>query len=576
MTDTLAASKIRLRPLIAALVLSLVAVSFSATPNAAADASRLVSVIVRGLTGTADAAQAVESVGGSVTHELPIIDGVSGKVPETSIESLRATGRQVELDAKVGFHGEADGVGHKIQKLVRATKLWDEGVTGSGVTVALIDTGVYAAHPDLAGRVLHCEDFTAERYTEANCQDTFGHGTFMAGLIAGDGTSSNGKYMGAAPDANIVAVKAAGFDGSTDVSTILAAIQWTVAFKDTYGIRVMNLSLGTDAMTDYRLSLLNFAVERAWDAGITVVVSAGNTGPDSRTIMKPGDDPFVITVGASTDMGSMDIRDDHPADFSGRGPTRANGLSKPDIVSPGVRTISLRSPGSAIDQQFGSTAAIGEGYFRGTGTSMSTATVSGIVADMLQANPLLNPDQVKHRLKSTAREIADDDRYRVGDGLVDAYAATRSSSLREANRNPLILPSTGLGLLELDRGSLGVDVHTPAGSVALTGELTAQTNPEEVSLENPTGLVAFNGTQWHDVGWEGTQWHGTQWHAGVWSGTQWHGTQWHGTQWHGTQWHGTQWHNVDWAGTQWHGTQWHGTQWHGTQWHTAWYAVAWE
>jgi len=562
--------------LVAALLLS--SLGTSASAGRTSDVDRLISVIVRGVAAE-PVQEAVESVGGRVTRDLSIIGGVSAEVPSSSIPRLRSWSgiTQVEPDAPVAFEDDDDeddnrDATYPIQKIVNSDDLWRKGGTGDSVTVALLDTGVYAAHPDLQGsngtRVIACEDLSHEAGTEAHCADTFGHGTFMAGLIAGNGQASRGKYVGAAPNTNIVSVKAAGFDGSTDVSTILAGIQWVVSHKDEYGIRVLNLSLGSDSSQDYRVSPLNYAVERAWEAGIVVVVSAGNSGPNTRTVMKPGDDPFVITVGASNDEGSMDIRDDKVPVFSSRGPTRANNFAKPDLVSPGVHTVSLRSPGSAIDQQFGSTAVVDGNYFKGTGTSMSTATVTGVVAQMLDTNPALNPNQVKYRLMATARGIAETDPFSVGAGLVDAYAAAMSTSLAEANQG--LEESSGLGLLGADRGSLDVEVSTPAGAVALEGEVVAQAGAGGVSA--PYASAELVGSDWENP----ASWDGTQWKNGEWLGTQWKGTQWKATVWDGTQWKGTQWKNADWDGTQWKNVDWDGTQWKGTQWKSAWYAAAWD
>src|SRR5207249_1124844 len=148
---------------------------------------------------------------------------------------------------------------------------------------------------DLTGQVTTCENLSGD----PDCADNYGHGTFLAGIIAGSGASSGGAYKGIAPDAKLVSIKIAGANGACDVSNILAAIQWVVSFKSRYGIKVLNLSLGTDSTQTYRTDPLNYAVERAWAAGIAVVVSASNRGPDPRTISKPGDDPFVITVGAT-------------------------------------------------------------------------------------------------------------------------------------------------------------------------------------------------------------------------------------------------------------------------------------
>jgi serine protease AprX len=550
-----------------------------ATQALSEEAGRFVSVIVQGITGSDDAREAVESVGGQVTYDLPIVEGVSARVPQNRVDVLRGRVRAVVPNEKVELHGswKDPNITHRIQKIVRSTNLWNEGITGAGVTVALLDTGIYAQHPDLQGpggsRVIHCEDFTSEADTEAHCADTFGHGTFMAGLIAGNGASSNGKYKGAAPEANLVALKAAGFDGSTDVSKILAGVQWAVAHKDVYGIRVLNLSLGSDSAQDYRFSPLNYAVERAWESGIAVVVSAGNSGPGARTIMKPGDDPFVITVGASSDQGSVSINDDTVPVFSSRGPTKANGLAKPDVVSPGVHTVSLQSPGSAIDQKYGSTARVDGGYFRGSGTSMSTATVSGVVAQVIQANPSLSPDQVKHRLTSTGRGISEGNPFAVGAGLVDATGATHSGSTTAANQG--IDSSSGNGLLALDRGGLDVEVVTPAGQLALTGEFTSQVDPSRVSLTNPGGLVPL-ATTWKTEGWDATTWKATTWKTEDWAATTWKATTWKNTEWDATTWKGTLWSNSDWDATTWKDVDWDATTWKATTWKSNMYAVAWD
>ncbi|HEX2295911.1 MAG TPA: S8 family peptidase [Actinomycetota bacterium] len=562
--------------LVSLALLWLVAASAAGPGGTTADPVRAVEVVVQG-SSSAAAGRAVTSTGGTVGRALPIVDGVSARVPAARLDELRADPRvhAVTANGRVAFDGApARDTSHRIQNIVRADELWARGIDGRGVTVALLDTGVYAEHPDLAGRVLHCEDLSHEAETEAHCADTFGHGTFMAGLIAGDGTASHGKHRGAAPAARIVSVKAAGYDGATDVSTVLAGIQWIVAHRDVYGIRVMNLSLGTDSAQDYRLSPLNHAVERAWASGIAVVVSAGNSGPDAATVMKPGDDPYVITVGASNDEGSMSIGDDRVPVFSSRGPTRANGLAKPDVVSPGVHTVSLRSPGSAIDDRYGATAAVDGHYFKGTGTSMATATVSGIVAQLLQDEPALTPDQVKARLTSTARRIAEADPMRAGAGLVDAYAAATSTSMAAANQG--LAQSTGLGFLEDDRGSAGVEVVTPLGQVFLRGEVVAQTDPDEVSVTNPAGLVPWAGATWKADGWDAESWAGATWKSGDWAGATWKGATWKATVWDGATWKGATWKNADWEGATWKGAEWDGATWKASSWQTRMYAAAWD
>jgi serine protease AprX len=540
-------------------------------------------VIVQAKGGQDAAAAAVRAVGGTVNRRLPIIDGVSAVVARSKTSTLRSIAGVVNVtpDAKVGFDGAAAPTkvtakkpSSHIPDVVNATKMWAKGIKGNGVTVAVLDTGVYAAHPDLQGRVVHCVDFSHERGTDAECDDTFGHGTFMAGLIAGNGAASKKAIVGTAPQAKIVSVKVAGFDGSTDISHILAGIQWVVSHKDAYGIRVLNLSLGSDSSQDYRISPLNLAAERAWQAGIVTMVSAGNSGPNAQTMHKPGDDPYVITVGASNDEGTVSIADDRIPVFSSRGPTRANGFVKPDVVAPGVKTISLRSPGSAIDQNYGSTAVVEGQYFRGTGTSMSTAVASGVAALVIQKSPNLVPDQVKFRLMNTARPIIDTDPNAAGEGVIDANAAGTSRSTQRANQDINAL-STGLGLLESDRGTVRVEVVTPLGQIDLVGEFVAQ-----LDLLNPASLVPWVGLTYSTVGWDPLTWDLTTWVTNPWAATVWDGTQWRATVWDGTQWRGTQWRNEDWDGAAWLGTQWRyadwdGTQWRASTWQSKWYAAAW-
>ena len=585
-------------------------------PAGSAPSSVPESVIVQSFEGARAAAAAVVRAGGEVVKRLPIIGGVSARVTRPERVELERDPAvfQVSENADIGFHKVGGGKGggkpkpeptpeptssptptpsptptapdftatpERIGTITRGKDLWSQGITGRDVTVALIDTGVYAAHPDLSGRVIHCEDFSHEAGTEAHCADTFGHGTFMAGLIAGNGASSGGRYKGSAPEANIVSVKLAGFDGSTDVSNVLAGIQWVVAHRNLYDIEVLNLSLGTDSTQSTSTSPLNYAVQRAWKSGITVIVSGGNSGDASETILKPADDPLVVTVGSSNDEETLAIGDDRVPVFSSRGPTRSNNLAKPDLVAPGVRTVSLRSPGSAIDEQFGASAVVDDDYFRGTGTSMSTAVVTGIAAQILQANPSLVPDQIKYRLTATARDIADTNKYAAGAGIVDAYAATKSTSTAKANSSGGLLDgllstllSSGLGFIQPARGSLDIDVRTPLGLGSLLGEYKAQY--DQNLLSTLLGLIPWASLEYTLTGWDATSWKATSWKNAPWAATSWKATSWKQTVWEATSWKGTQWSNSDWNATSWKNVDWDATSWKATSWKSAWYAAAWD
>jgi serine protease AprX len=342
-----------------------------------------------------------------------------------------------------------------------------------------------------------------------------------------------------APGANLVSIKVAGRDGSSDVSNVIAGIQWAVSFRDRYGIKVLNLSLGTDSTQTYRTDPLNFAVEKAWSSGIVVVVAASNRGPGARTISKPGDDPFVITVGAIDDQGTPGLGDDQLPNFSSRGPTAADGLAKPDVVAPGAHVVSLRAPGSAIDTQFPN--YIDSAYRKGSGTSMATGVVAGAVALMLQANPTMAPDRVKYALKATARSDASSDPSAVGSGVIDAYSAAFNAPAGVANQG--LARSNGLGSLDLSRGSVRVLLANPWNTI-LSGALTAQ-------------LVLWNPLLYTTTPWNGSSWYGSSWYGSSWYGSSWYGSSWYGSSWYGSSWYGQP------EGSSWYGSSWYGSSWYG-------------
>jgi serine protease AprX len=397
-----------------------------------------------------------------------------------------------------------------------------------------------ATNGDLAGRVVpvadpqvpdgpavECVNFSGER----SCDDTFGHGTFLAGIITGNGSASGGSYAGVAPGAQIVSVKVGGADGSADVSKVLAAIQWVVSFADLYDIRVLNLSMGTDSTVSPHIDPLNLAVQRAWVQGITVVVSAGNfgrpaAGASHGTVTKPGDDPFVITVGAIDDEETTTHRDDRLPGFSSWGPT-AHGNAKPDIVAPGARLVSLRAPGSTVD---GLPGIVDGTYRRGSGTSMSAAVVSGLAAQLLHAHPGWRPDDVKEALLATARPVASDNRHAVGAGLVDGPAALQAT-ITPTQRTATL--SSGLGSLLDSSGSNLVTLAGCTSLLTLCGVLA-----EETSQGNNWQGIDYAENQWSPQTWYSSQWvtglSGNNWQTSTWAtGNNWQGNNWQGSTWYG-------------------------------------------
>jgi len=492
---------------------------------------------------------AVRHAGGAVTQDLSIAGGFAATLPSTAIPSIARTEavRAISLDGPVHVLGSPDPskLRSVYQKSVNADRTWSSGYTGSGVTVALVDTGI-ANVADLAGRVktvttdalgfqtAPCMNFSGE----SNCNDSYGHGTFIAGIIAGSGASSGGAYTGIAPSAKLVSVKIAGADGSADVSKVLAAIQWVVSYKDTYGIKVLNLSLGTDSAQTYQTDPFDYAVERAWQAGIAVVVSAGNLGPNPQTISKPADDPFVITVGAVDDKGTQGVGDDELPNFSSRGPTAADGLTKPDVAAPGAHIASLRAPGSAVDTNF--PTYIDANYRRGSGTSMSAGVVSGAAALLLQAHPTWSPDRIKFALMSTARNVASNDANDVGSGEIDVYGALNAPS---GLANQGVTPGNGMGSLDLSRGSVQTQLDDPTGTV-LSGMQTAQ-------------LLTFSNLLYVTTPWTSLTWPVSQFAGSGWYGSGWYGSGWYGSGWYGSGWYGQP------GGSGWYGSGWYGSGWYG-------------
>ena len=514
-----------------------------ANPSLASDVAAGKSVIIQGVSGAAVRA-AVAAHSGTVTQDLWIVNGVAADVPETELAALRAEPgiTHVTEDVAVRVQDATPSPLHAASavypKTVGADRLWSEGIDGEGVTVALVDTGI-AKVADLSGRVVGGVDFSGGSNPY---NDEFGHGTFVAGLIAGNGASSGGQYKGVAPKAKLVSVKIAGADGSSDVSHVLAAMQWTVSSKSEFGIRVVNLSLGTDSTQTYHLSPLNAAVERAWDSGIVVTVSSSNNGPGAGTVTKPGDDPLVITVGASDDKGTPGRGDDVMAGFSGQGPTVADGLQKPDLVASGRSVISLRAPGSEIDDAYPG-SRVGSAYFKGSGTSFSTAVTSGAVALLLEREPALTPDQVKARLLGTAGTGPVGDPNVDGAGSLDAYAAAHAGTYDSANVG--VARSLGTGSIDLDRGGLRVQIQL-GGIVGLLGQLL---NPvlqllygSELTAQNQL----FDAVEYLTTDWAGSRWYDSQWGGSRWYGSRWYGSRWYGSRWYTSEWYGSRWYGIAW------------------------------
>jgi serine protease AprX len=321
------------------------------------------------------------------------------------------------------------------------------GVDGTGVGVATIDSGISAWHDDLdSNRVVQFVDFVN---AQPSAYDDYGHGTHVAGIIAGSGHDSGGARRGIAPGSRLIVLKALDAAGGGYISSVIAALDYAIANRSTLNIRVINLSVAAGVFESYTKDPLTLAARRAVDAGIVVVAAAGNLGRGvaGRTqygaIAAPGNAPWVLTVGASSHMGTPDRSDDVVAGFSSRGPSALDRVPKPDLVAPGVGIESTTEPSSALfaaypgSRLYGTVDTISEPYLSLSGTSMAAPVVAATVALMLQANPALTPNAVKAILQYTAESKSDYDLFTQGAGFLNArgavHLARRFSSTVDAS-----------------------------------------------------------------------------------------------------------------------------------------------
>jgi serine protease AprX len=516
-----------------------------ASDVAPASASASETVIVTS-TGVLSPVTAVLDVLGTVLTKFQIIDGVEASIP-TALEPVLAAlpGITVTPDVSVSVQStttESTGPHTPSDDFLQqtgATQLAADGDTGQGITVAVMDTGIDSL-PDFAGRLVGGVDLTGAGNP---FEDSYGHGTFVAGLIAGDGASSNGQYSGEAPGANLVSIKVAGANGETDLVTLILGLQWAIANEQTYNIRILNMSLGFQPFTSTVINPLDQAVEAVWNSGIAVVVSAGNAGPFNGTILSPGDDPLVITVGALDDMAQPNVADDEMTNFSSVGPTSPDGWAKPDLVTSGRSVVSLGAPGSTVYDDNPS-ARIGSGNFVGSGTSFSAAITSGAAALVLADNPSLTPDELKARLLGTTNPGPVGNPFVDGHGALNAYAA--------ATAGPMNLSQSTSGLLPT---LPGVTVPlSPTGNPADTWNPSLWSG---ISLPPaPSDCATWNGDTWSGSDWNGWVPSGCAWDERAWNGSAWDERAWNGSAWDERAWNGSAWDGAAWAGSAWSSSAW--------------------
>jgi serine protease AprX len=383
-------------------------------------------------TDPAAAGALIESLHGRAGRRLRALDAYVAEVPDARLHDLAAFAsvRWVSLDRPVR------GTLERTAASVGAAWVREHlGLDGRGIGIAIIDSGITSWHDDLgAERVVHFADFVTY---QPSAFDDYGHGTHVAGIIAGSGYDSNGARRGIAPGASLVALKALDGEGAGFISNVIAALDYAVEQRARFNIRVINLSVAAGVFESYNTDPLTLAAKRAVDAGIVVVTAAGNFGLNDKGqvqhggITAPGNAPWVLTVGAASHNGTAVRKDDTIAPFSSRGPTHIDRATKPDLVAPGVGIESLSDRSSLLfathvnARLWGTVDTAAEPYLSLSGTSMAAPVVTGTIALMLEANPALTPNLVKAILQYTAENRRRYDHFSQGAGFLNARGAVQ-------------------------------------------------------------------------------------------------------------------------------------------------------
>jgi len=492
--------------LVVALMLPLAAVAPVQAPNvalhvqplllqmAAEQPEAMVGVIVQKADKNNRLEELVAELGGKVTSDLHIINAFAADLSGHAVQELaQAQGvRWVSLDAPMVKTGGPDGtvnttnLKNVYDKAIRADQVWAQGYQGSGIGVAVVDSGINW-QTDLytvmgTNRVVANVRFNTDY--NPTYFDNYGHGSHIAGIVGGNGRSSDGQYIGIAPLVNIINVKVSNDDGSATASSVVAGLQWVLNNRSQYNIRVVNLSLNSATTESYHTSPLDAAVEVLWFNKIVVIASAGNSG--TGALYPPANDPFVITVGAVDDNGTAGLSDDVISSFSAYGKT-SDGVRKPDLVAPGKNIVSLMGNTNGVIPSGHPGNKVGTMYFRMSGTSMAAPMVAGAAALLLQDEPNLTPDQVKYRLKATANKTwAGYNANKAGAGTLDVYAAVKGTTTASAN--------TG----------------TTASHLLWTGSTPVN-----------WGSVDWNSVDWNSVDWNSVDWNSVDWNSVDWNSDYW-------------------------------------------------------
>ncbi len=485
----------------------------------------------------------VSSDGGASYTVLETITGISGATSGSrsfGISGFISAGTTIRfrVSNKYGAYNEyfvADNVQieyalpeNTYLDTLGARQVWDMGVQGQGITVAVVDSGI-SHSPDFgtdAGgdRLLAQVALSLNATTAA---DTYGHGTHVAGIIGGNGSLSNSAYVGIAPQANLIGLRISDDTGMAYESDTVGAMQWVLTYKDVHNIRVVNLSVNSTLEQSYHLSPLTAAAEILWFNGIVVVASVGNKGPaggHNTANTSPANDPIIITVGAADEHDTPDRSDDSQAPFSSHG-NSVDGFYRPDLLAPGYNIISVLSSDSSWGVEHPDRVLLNGSYIRLSGTSMAAPMAAGAAALLLQDEPNLTPAQVKYRLLHTA-DCSGKKCY------LNVYAAVTGTTTESAN--------------------LGIRPHDMLCKSALIAYWASVNGGDSIDW----GSVNWGSVNWNSVNWNSVNWNSVNWDSVNWDSVNWNSVNWNSVNWNSVNWNSVNWNSVNWNSVNWDSVNW--------------------
>ncbi len=520
-----------------------------------------VPVIVQTQGAAAPVTAAIGEAGGAVQRQFQIVSSLQAQVPAGAVETLaRHPGvARISLDAPVVATGtvrvDLKALATTYPLSVNANDAWSKMYTGAGVGVAIVDTGITHLADFGPGSRLVAD--VALNPAAGSTADGFGHGTHIAGIVGG--YKVKGKYIGVAPEANLINVKVADDAGNASLGDLIAGLQWVYDNRAAYNIRVVNLSLHSSVAESYKVSPLDAAVEALWFNGVFVVVAAGNLGsaPDAVSY-PPANDPFVMTVGAIDDMGTSSFGDDVTTNWSSSGATQ-DGFPKPELLTPGRDIISTIDTSSYLYNTYPS-KIVDQSYFRLSGTSMAAGVMSGVAALVLERHPDWTPGQLKCTLIATSRQLS---------GPSAAFKVPRAGNASNqsgpsCNSDAALAPSAGLGPV------------FKVGAVAwVLGEPSSKAVADSIGLD--MAAAGIQGASLASVDWSAIQWSAIKWDAIKWDAIKWDAIQWSAIKWDAIKWDAVNPDGVNFSAIKWSAIKWDAIKWDAIKWSAIkWDAIKWD